>query len=85
MNWQLKYIFVNINIHLDVGQLHGGMNLGKNKEIVDSYADANELYDTFMEEQWRKQLLMSDHETNSRIIESCWWRILTSFPIKRYI
>ena len=64
------YIFVNINIHLDVGQLHGGMNLGKIGDIVDSYADANELYDTFMEEQWRKQLLMSDHETNSRIMKA---------------
>lgn len=63
------YIYNNMNIQLDLGQLHGGMNLGKIRDVVDSYADANEMYDTFMEEQWRKQVLMADHETNSRIMK----------------
>lgn len=63
------YIFNTLNIRLDIGQLHGGMNLGKIRDIVDGYADANELYDTFIEEQWRKQTLMADHETNARIMK----------------
>lgn len=63
------YIYNTLNIKLDLGQLHGGMNLGKIRDVVDSYSDANELYDTFIEEQWRKQNLMADHETYSRIIK----------------
>lgn len=63
------YIYNTLNIKIDVGQLQGGMNVGRIREIVDTYADANEMYDTFLEEQWRKQALMSDHETNARIMK----------------
>jgi hypothetical protein len=45
------------------------MNIGRVRDIIDTYADANEMYDTFIEEQWRKQVLMADHETNSRIMK----------------
>ena len=63
------FIYNTLNIRVDLGQLHGGMNIGRVRDIIDTYADANEMYDTFIEEQWRKQVLMADHETNSRIMK----------------
>lgn len=54
------HIYRNIQIPMDMGYLHSGMQLGTFKEIVDSYADASELYYTHLEEVWRKTSLMND-------------------------
>lgn len=62
------YIYNTLNIQLDIGQLHGGMNLGKIREVVDGYSDANELYETYLEENWRKMSIMNDKETNQRVM-----------------
>ena len=63
------YIYNEYSIQMDIGQLLGGMAIGKFKEIVDSYADSDELYRVFLNEKWRKIALMSDNESFSRILK----------------
>lgn len=64
------YIYNNYVVEMDMGQLHGGQNLGTFKEIVDSYSDANELYDTFLKEKFTKIQMMNDKEAMSRHTKS---------------
>ena len=60
------HIYNTTTVAIDAGQLSGGMTLGRFKEIVDGYADANEMYDTFISEKWRRILLMNDPTSRER-------------------
>jgi len=62
------YVFNSMNIKLDMGQLHAGLNLGKIREIIDGYADANEQYKQHLEETMRKVSIMNDGATHKRIL-----------------
>jgi hypothetical protein len=62
------YIYNAYIIQMDLGQLFGGQNIGRFKEVVDSYADTNELYETFLHERWSKIALMNDRESWMRQI-----------------
>lgn len=64
------YIYNNYVVEMDMGQLHGGQNLGTFKEVVDSFADANELYDTFLKEKFTKIQMMNDREAMVRHTKS---------------
>lgn len=65
-----SYIYLTKTIEIDIGELHGGMNIGKIKEIIDSYADAEELYQQMLAEKWGKISLMNDSEQYTRYIRS---------------
>jgi hypothetical protein len=58
-----SYIYNEYIIRMDQGEIFAGMNLGKFKDIVESYADAEELYQTFLTEKWQKIAFMNDGET----------------------
>lgn len=60
------YIYNEYVIPMDMGELHGGQALGRFKEIIDSYADAEELYQTYLNEKWEKISFMNDRETFTR-------------------
>ncbi len=60
------HIFNTLALSLDIGQMYSGMAMGRFKEIVDGYADANELYTTFLKDTWRKVAIFSDHEAKLR-------------------
>lgn len=60
------YIFNHLIIPMDEGQLHAGMQLGRFREIVDGYADANELYREFLNEKWRVTAFHNDPERHRR-------------------
>jgi hypothetical protein len=60
------YIYNNLVIEMDQAELQGGVSLGRFREIVDNYADANELYDQHFEEVWRKVALFNDPEAFKR-------------------
>lgn len=60
------YIYNHLVIPMDEGQLHAGMQLGRFREIVDGYADANELYQTFLNEKWRVTAIHNDPERHRR-------------------
>lgn len=60
------YIYNDQVIEMDIGKIRGGQEIGKFKEIVEGYADAEENYQTYLTEQWQKIAFMNDNETMSR-------------------
>jgi hypothetical protein len=62
------YIYNEYVIEMDVGELLGGMQLGRFKEIVDTYAEADELYRTYLVEKWQKVAVMQDTEQFTRLL-----------------
>ena len=54
------YVYNQINIPMDQGVLHAGMNLGRIREIVDNYADANEMYRELFTTRWQKASFTND-------------------------
>ena len=61
-----SYVYNEYVITLDQGQLAGGQELGRFKDIVDGYADSEELYQTFLTTNWSKVAFMSDPERYRR-------------------
>jgi hypothetical protein len=60
------YIYNELSIPMGQGQLVGGMELGKFREIIDGYADANEMYDTYLQETWNKVATFTDANSRER-------------------
>jgi hypothetical protein len=60
------YIYNQYIVRMDMGEIMGGVALGRFKEIVESYADAEELYQTFLTEKLQKVLFMNDHSAFQR-------------------
>ena len=60
------YIYNEYIIQMDIGELHGGMNLGRFKEVIDTYAEADELYRTMLTDKWMKVSMMNDTESYRR-------------------
>lgn len=63
------YLYNNFIIEVDMAELVGGQELGRFKEILDSYNDAEELYQTFFDEKWRKIQFMSDDKRHRRFLK----------------
>ena len=63
-----SYIFNNTIVDMDVAQLHGGQSLGRVRDIIDGYADAEELYQEYLTTRWKKIAFMDDNESYSRMI-----------------
>lgn len=64
------YIYNSYIIAMDLGELHGGQMLGRFKEIIDGYADADELYRTYLEEKWTKVAFMNDASSYTRFLKT---------------
>lgn len=64
------YIYNQATIELDMGQLFAGQQIGRFKEIIDSYADAEENYATYLTEKWQKISLMNDQESWNRMLKT---------------
>lgn len=55
-------IYNELVIRLDEGQIKTGVSLGRIREIVDSYADAETMYQEFLREKWKVSSIMIDKE-----------------------
>jgi len=64
------YIYNTYIIQMDIGELQGGHALGRFKEVVDSYADAEENYQTQLEEVIAKVMIMNDNTSFPRILRT---------------
>lgn len=62
------YIYNEYIIQMDLGELHGGQVLGRFKEVIDGYADAEELYQEYLTSKWQKIALMNDSESFTRLL-----------------
>jgi len=63
------YIYVNAMIPMDKGEIFGGNQLGRFKEVVDSYSDANEMYATHLKEVWGKVAILNDFDAHRRHLQ----------------
>jgi hypothetical protein len=62
------YIYNSYIIQLDMGELRGGVQVGKFKEIVEGYSDAETMYQEHLNEVWAKVAFMNDQESMHRFI-----------------
>lgn len=69
------FIYNEYIIEVDLGELRGGHNLGKFKDIIEEYSDANELYETYLTEKWQKVSFQNDRESMTR-----WVKLLVGGP-----
>jgi len=60
------YIYNHQIIPMGMGQLSGGMDLGRYREIVDGFADANQMYQEYVRDIWTKVALMDDPKSRER-------------------
>ena len=60
------YIYNEMIVRMDMAQIYAGNSLGTFKEVIDGYADANELYETHLKEVIQKVLFMNDADTYYR-------------------
>lgn len=63
------HIYNEMVIQMGQTQIFGGQDLGVFKEIVDSYSDANELYETHLKEVITKVQFMNDNTTYTRFLK----------------
>ena len=64
-----NYIYVNALIPMDAGELFAGRELGRFKEIIDGYSDANEMYMTQLNEVMGRVFELNDSEAQRRHIQ----------------
>lgn len=62
------YIYNNCTVKLDQGYIWAGHELGKIGEIIDSYSDAEEMYQEHLTTIMRKVLFYNDPNNTSRLI-----------------
>jgi hypothetical protein len=63
------YIYNEVVVAMDKGEIFYGAELGIFKEIVSSYADANQNYQDYLKDKMESTLLMSDEASYSRYIK----------------
>jgi len=64
------YIYNKLIIAINNGYLSGGQELGEFKNIVDSYSEAEEEYNTYLREVWSKVAFMNDTTRYNRFLNS---------------
>lgn len=62
-----SYIYNKLAIRMDAGVLYSGESLGKIKDIVDGYSDAEDLYHEFINTKWRKIAHFADKRVRRRM------------------
>lgn len=61
-------VYNQLVIDLDEGQLKAGMSLGRIREIVDSYADAEQMFQDFLRDKWKVSSIMNDRDKYNKIL-----------------
>lgn len=60
------FIYNSVLISLDEGAIKAGASLGRIREIIDGYADANQMYKDHLRENWIVASHMADNDRNKR-------------------
>ena len=63
-----RYIYNNTIIDVDVGEIYAGHEIGRIKEIIDSYADATEMYNEELI-RWSKLSVMNDVRKSDELLK----------------
>jgi hypothetical protein len=64
------YLYNKLLIPINSGYLASGQELGKFQEVLESYSDAHEQYDTYLREVWSKTAFMNDTTRYNRYLKS---------------
>lgn len=64
-----SHIYNTLIINIDSAKLSGGRELGSFLNVVDSYADAEEMYTEYLTTTWAKIAILSDPESKRRHLE----------------
>lgn len=64
----MAYIYNEYIVEMDMAELRGGRALGKFRDVIEEYSDANEMYDDYLREKWEKIERMNDTITHQRFI-----------------
>lgn len=64
------YIYNKLIIPVNSGYLSGGQDLGVFKSLLESYADAEENYQTYIQEVWGKTMFLNDTTRTNRFLSS---------------
>lgn len=64
------YVYNILVLAIDQGRLVGGQDLGRFREILDGYADANELYKEYLKNKVAKVLFMNNDDNMRKFIGS---------------
>lgn len=65
-----SYIYNHLKIKVDQGFLYGGHELGAITEVIDSYADAEQMYKDYLATTWKKVAFLNDADSKNRFIKS---------------
>lgn len=60
------YVYTNTLVQLDEGAIKAGASLGRIREIIDGYAEANQMYKDMRRDEWRVQSHLNDREKAKR-------------------
>ena len=63
-----SYIYNEYSVKMGEAKLSGGQELGRFKEFIDTYADADDLYRDYLKNVWQKTAFMNDRESMTRQI-----------------
>lgn len=63
-----SYIYINNQIPIDQNVIFAGHQLGRFKEIIDEYRDAEENYRDYLKTVWKKTALLNDYNSKRRHI-----------------
>jgi hypothetical protein len=61
-----SYVYNQLVVALDRGAISAGSELGRIRDIIDGFSDAEENYETFFKEVWRKTALFNDKNAKMR-------------------
>lgn len=64
-----SYVYNESIIKIGMAQLSGGQDLGKYKEIVESYADSEEMYQEFLTKTWAAVSVFNDTQSWTRLLK----------------
>jgi len=63
------YIYNHLEILIDEGEIRGGFSIGAFKNIVERYADAEEMYQEFLQKEWKVTSVLGDYEQKKRSLK----------------
>lgn len=64
-----SFIYNSLIVRIDSAQLSGGQALGRFKDIVESYADSETMYQDYLKNKWMKIALMNDEMSSTRLLK----------------
>ena len=65
-----SHIYNTAIVQLDEGAARFGRNIGAFRQVIEGYADAEQMYIEFLTDRWQKIAFMNDRESSTRFIRA---------------